>query len=58
MQLSEFDFPFDASLIATEPVLPRDQARLLVLSPRQQSMTHGRIAEAVLDAWGEPESQR
>jgi S-adenosylmethionine:tRNA ribosyltransferase-isomerase len=45
MQLSEFDFPFDASLIASEPLLPRDQARLLVLSPRQQSMTHERIAD-------------
>ena len=45
MQLSEFDFPFDASLIAREPVLPRDQAKLLVLSPRQQSLTHGRIAD-------------
>ena len=45
MQLSEFDFPFDASLIATEPVLPRDQARLLVLSPTQQTMSHRRIAD-------------
>lgn len=32
MLLSEFDFPFDASLIADHPVEPRDQARLLVLS--------------------------
>ena len=45
MQLSEFDFPFDASLIAKEPVLPRDQARLLVLSPKQRTLTHGRIAD-------------
>src|SRR5689334_5923227 len=45
MQLSEFNFPFDPSLIATEPVLPRDQARLLVLSPQRRSMTHGRVAD-------------
>lgn len=29
MQLSEFDVPFDSSLIADHPVEPRDQARLL-----------------------------
>jgi S-adenosylmethionine:tRNA ribosyltransferase-isomerase len=45
MQLSDFNFPFDASLIATEPVLPRDQARLLVLNPRPGSMRHCRVAD-------------
>jgi S-adenosylmethionine:tRNA ribosyltransferase-isomerase len=45
MQRSEFNFPFDPSLIATEPVVPRDQARLLVLSPRDQSIAHQRIAD-------------
>ena len=45
MQLSEFNFPFDSSLIATEPVLPRDQARLLVLNPSDRSMTHRRVAD-------------
>jgi len=45
MHLSEFNFPFDASLIATEPVLPREQARLLVLTPRDRSITHRRIAD-------------
>ena len=45
MQLSQFNFPFDASLIATEPVLPREQARLLVLNPRDRSITHRRIAD-------------
>jgi S-adenosylmethionine:tRNA-ribosyltransferase-isomerase (queuine synthetase) len=39
MQLSQFNFPFDASLIATEPVLPREQAGLLVLTPRDRSIT-------------------
>lgn len=45
MQLSEFNFPFDSSLIATEPVLPREQARLLVLRPGDRSITHRRIAD-------------
>jgi S-adenosylmethionine:tRNA ribosyltransferase-isomerase len=45
MQLSEFNFPFDASLIATEPVLPREEARLLALSTRERSVTHHRIAD-------------
>ena len=31
MHLSDFDFPFDPSLIANEPVHPRDYARLLVV---------------------------
>ncbi len=34
MQLSEFDFPYDESLIAEHPVSPRDHARLLVV-PRK-----------------------
>jgi S-adenosylmethionine:tRNA ribosyltransferase-isomerase len=45
MQLSEFNFPFDASLIATEPVLPREQARLLVLKPSDRSLAHYRIID-------------
>ena len=45
MQLSEFEFPFDSSLIATHPVLPRDQARLLVLHTRDQSLDHRTIKE-------------
>jgi S-adenosylmethionine:tRNA ribosyltransferase-isomerase len=45
MHLSAFNFPFDASLIATEPVLPREQARLLVLNPLDQCITHRRIAD-------------
>jgi S-adenosylmethionine:tRNA ribosyltransferase-isomerase len=45
MQLSEFDFPFDSSLIATHPVLPRDRARLLVLQPLDRSLSHRRIDE-------------
>lgn len=45
MQLSEFNFPFDPSLIAAEPVLPRDQARLLVLTPFDRSMAHRHVAD-------------
>ncbi|MDF0645078.1 MAG: tRNA preQ1(34) S-adenosylmethionine ribosyltransferase-isomerase QueA [Nitrospira sp.] len=48
MQISEFDFPFDPTLVASEPILPRDQARLLVLPPSHhspQSMMHRRIAD-------------
>jgi S-adenosylmethionine:tRNA ribosyltransferase-isomerase len=45
MQLSEFDFPFDASLIATHPSLPRDRARLLVLQRGDRSLAHRRVDE-------------
>ncbi len=45
MQLSEFDFPFDASLIATHPSLPRDHARLLVLRRVDRSLAHRRVDE-------------
>ena len=45
MLLSDFSFPFDPSLIATEPVLPREQARLLVLNPHDRSIAHRRIAD-------------
>ena len=45
MQLSEFDFPFDPSLVATEPTLPREQAKLLVLNPINRVIMHRRIAD-------------
>jgi len=45
MQLADFDFPFDSTLIATQPVLPRDQARLLVLDRGTQQRTHRRVAD-------------
>jgi S-adenosylmethionine:tRNA ribosyltransferase-isomerase len=45
MQLSEFDFPFDSSLIATHPSLPRDHARLLVLQREDRSIAHRRVDE-------------
>lgn len=44
MRLSEFDFPFDESLIADYPVSPRDHARLLVV-PRKgpSAFQHARV---------------
>ncbi len=45
MQLSEFDFPFDSSLIAAYPSLPRDHARLLVLDRSSRSLAHHRVDE-------------
>jgi len=45
MQLSEFDFPFDCSLIAAHPILPRDHARLLVLQRLDRSLAHRRVDE-------------
>jgi S-adenosylmethionine:tRNA ribosyltransferase-isomerase len=45
MFLSEFDFPFDPSLVADQPVLPRDQARLLVLDRGTGIRLHRRIAD-------------
>lgn len=45
MQLSEFDFPFDPALIASQPVLPRDQARLLVVDRQAPSFAHRAIRD-------------
>ena len=40
MNLSDFNFPFDSSLVAKHPIHPRDDARLLVLGRHQ-----GKIAD-------------
>ena len=45
MQLSEFDFPFDPSLVAAQPVIPRDRARLLCLDRTTQALTHRHVAD-------------
>ncbi len=45
MQLSDFDFPFDSSLIAAEPIMPRDRARLLTLNRNTQQLTHRHVAD-------------
>ncbi|MBS0171222.1 MAG: tRNA preQ1(34) S-adenosylmethionine ribosyltransferase-isomerase QueA [Nitrospira sp.] len=45
MLLSEFDFPFDPALVADHPVLPRDQARLLVMERASGTRAHRRVAD-------------
>ncbi len=45
MQLSEFDFPFDPSLVAVQPVSPRDHARLLLLDRTTQQLVHRQVAD-------------
>jgi S-adenosylmethionine:tRNA ribosyltransferase-isomerase len=45
MQLSDFDFPFDPSLVATQPVIPRDRARLLCLNRTTQTRAHRHVAD-------------
>lgn len=45
MNLSEFDFPFDPTLIASEPVLPRHAARLLCLDPRPGILSNQHVAD-------------
>jgi S-adenosylmethionine:tRNA ribosyltransferase-isomerase len=45
MFLSEFDFPFDPSLIADHPIEPRDQARLLVMPKGGGACAHHRVAD-------------
>jgi len=45
MVLTEFDFPFDPSLIADRPVEPRDQARLLVVPRRTGPFSHRRVID-------------
>ena len=45
MNLSEFDFPFDPTLIASEPVLPRHAARLLCLDPRTGILSNRHVSD-------------
>ena len=45
MELSAFDFPFDPSLVASQPLLPRDRARLLVLDRRTNRLGHRQVAD-------------
>jgi S-adenosylmethionine:tRNA ribosyltransferase-isomerase len=45
MYLSEFDFPFDPSLVALQPVSPRDHARLLLLDRGTQQRRHHHVAD-------------
>jgi S-adenosylmethionine:tRNA ribosyltransferase-isomerase len=45
MRLSEFDFPFDPSLVALQPVSPRDRARLLLLDRQTDKLVHRRVTD-------------
>lgn len=45
MWLSEFDFPFDPTLVADRPIEPRDQARLLVIPRAGGPCMHRRVAD-------------
>lgn len=45
MLLSEFDFPFDSSLIADHPIEPRDQARLLIVPKGGGACAHHHVAD-------------
>lgn len=46
LRLSEFDFPFDESLIAEYPVSPRDHARLLVVPRKgEPAFQHARVKD-------------
>ncbi|MDH5666573.1 MAG: tRNA preQ1(34) S-adenosylmethionine ribosyltransferase-isomerase QueA [Nitrospira sp.] len=45
MQLVEFDFPFDSSLVALQPVTPRDRARLFVVDRRTGRSAHHHVAD-------------
>lgn len=45
MQLSEFDFPFDPSLVALRPVDPRDRARLLLVERQTDRLVHRHVAD-------------
>jgi S-adenosylmethionine:tRNA ribosyltransferase-isomerase len=45
MRLSEFDFPFDPELVAAQPVIPRDHARLLLLDRKTDRLVHRHVSE-------------
>jgi S-adenosylmethionine:tRNA ribosyltransferase-isomerase len=45
MELSAFDFPFDPSLVASKPLLPRDRARLLMLERCTNRLDHRQVAD-------------
>lgn len=45
MQLSDFDFPFDSLLIASQPILPRDRARLLIVDRATRQLVHRQVID-------------
>ena len=44
VRISTFDYPFDESLVASEPASPRDSARLLVVRP-DGTLEHKRVSD-------------
>jgi len=45
MNLSDFNFPFDPSLVAKHPIHPRDHARLLVLTRHQRQIVDRQVKD-------------
>jgi S-adenosylmethionine:tRNA ribosyltransferase-isomerase len=45
MRLQDFDYPLDESLIAQQPIEPRDHARLLVVTRPTGALSHHRFDE-------------
>lgn len=45
MRLQDFDYPLNESLIAQQPIEPRDHARLLVVDRRSDTLSHHRFDE-------------
>ena len=45
MRLSDFDVPFDETLIAEYPLSPRDQARLLVVPKNEGFFYHHQVRD-------------
>jgi S-adenosylmethionine:tRNA ribosyltransferase-isomerase len=45
MRLSEFDFPFDPGLVASQPVMPRDRARSLLLDRVTNRLLHRHVSD-------------
>ncbi|HEU5407282.1 MAG TPA: tRNA preQ1(34) S-adenosylmethionine ribosyltransferase-isomerase QueA [Nitrospira sp.] len=45
MQLFDFDFPFDSLLIASQPILPRDRARLLIVDRATRQLVHRQVID-------------
>jgi S-adenosylmethionine:tRNA ribosyltransferase-isomerase len=43
MRLSEFDFPFDPTLVADHPIKPRDAARLLAVPRSRGNLSHHQV---------------
>lgn len=45
MRLSDFDFPFDTTLVATRPVSPRNRAHLLLLDRATQQYIYRQVTD-------------